>query len=114
MEAAQVEMLAYPPAGALPVTIGEAQPGNNCSLSANSGLPALSVPAGFSAEGLPVGIELLGAEFADERLVALGHAWEKAARLRRTPAATPPLAGNPVASANTLIDNVNARHEDRQ
>jgi Asp-tRNA(Asn)/Glu-tRNA(Gln) amidotransferase A subunit family amidase len=114
MAAAQVEMLAYPPAGALPVTIGEAQPGNNCSLSANSGLPALSVPAGFSAEGLPVGIELLGAEFADERLVALGHAWEKAARLRRAPAATPPLAGNPVASANTLIDNVNARHEDRQ
>ena len=114
MSTAGVEMLAYPPAGALPVTIGEAQPGNNCSLSANSGLPALSVPAGFSAEGLPVGIELLGAEFADERLVALGHAWEKAARLRRVPAATPPLTGKPVASANNLIDNVNARHEDRQ
>lgn len=113
MSAAGVEMLAYPPAGALPVTIGEAQPGNNCSLSANSGLPALSVPAGFSAEGLPVGLELLGLEFADERLVALGHAWEKAVPLRRTPPATPPLSGRPLASVDTRIDKDNALHEDR-
>jgi len=91
MTAATVEVLAYPPAGALPVTIGEPQPGNNCSLSANSGFPALSVPAGFTAQGLPVGIELLGAEFADERLVALGHAWEQSNALRRMPASTPPL-----------------------
>lgn len=111
MAAAQVEMLAYPPAGALPVTIGEAQPGNNCSLSANSGLPALSVPAGFSAEGLPVGIELLGRAFADERLVALGHAWEKAANLRRPPATTPALVGRPIAS--TLTNTDNSLHEDR-
>jgi len=114
MSSAAVEMLAYPPAGALPVTIGEAQPGNNCSLSANSGLPALSVPAGFSAGGLPVGIELLGQEFGDERLVALGHAWESATALRRVPASTPPLGGRPIASANPLIDTFNAIHEDRQ
>lgn len=93
MGSAGVELLAYPPAGALPVTIGEAQPGNNCSLSANSGLPALSMPVGFSADGLPVGMELLGAEFADVRLVALGHAWEKATQPRRAPAVTPPLVG---------------------
>ena len=113
MSTAGVEMLAYPPAGALPVTIGEAQPGNNCSLSANSGLPALSVPAGFSAGGLPVGLELLGPEFADERLVALGHAWERAAPLRRAPATTPPLTGRPIASATTLIDTHIAIHEER-
>jgi len=112
MSTAGVELLAYPPAGALPVTIGEAQPGNNCSLSANSGLPSLSVPAGFSAEGLPVGIELLGAEFTDVRLVALGHAWEQASQLRRVPASTPPLVGRPIASATPLIDTDNATDED--
>jgi amidase len=115
MTAAGVEVLAYPPAGALPVTIGEAQPGNHCSLSANSGYPALSVPAGFSAQGLPVGIELLGAEFADERLVALGHAWEQATGLRRIPASTPPLGRRPPAAAgqdNTDVGTALAIHHE--
>lgn len=116
MSAAGVELLAYPPAGALPVTIGDPQPGNNCSLSANSGLPALSVPAGFSAQGLPVGIELLGPAFADERLVALGHAWEKATQPRRTPGSTPPLGQPPLADGG-LVDStsghaVAAQHEE--
>jgi len=91
MQAQQVEILAYPPAGALPVQIGEAQPGNNCSLSANSGLPALSIPIGFSADGLPMGMEWLGTEFSDARLLALGHAFEKLVPHRRAPATTPPL-----------------------
>ncbi|MDP1933033.1 MAG: amidase family protein [Gammaproteobacteria bacterium] len=91
MQAQQIELLAYPPAGALPVRIGEPQPGNNCSLSANSGLPALSVPIGFSTDGLPMGIELLGAQFSDARLLALGYAYEQIAQHRRTPATTPSL-----------------------
>ena len=37
--------------------IGEAQGGTNCQFSAHSGLPALGVPAGFSDDGLPVGID---------------------------------------------------------
>lgn len=104
MQGANVELLAYPPAGALPVKIGEQQPGNNCSLSANSGLPALSLPTGFSAEGLPVGVELLAAEFADERLLALGHAFETSAQARRAPASTPPLA-----PSNTIANDSEER-----
>ncbi|MEZ5527499.1 MAG: amidase family protein [Gammaproteobacteria bacterium] len=42
MREAGVDVLAYPPIAALPVPIGESQPGHNCSLSANSGLPALA------------------------------------------------------------------------
>lgn len=91
MSAANVEFLAYPPIGALPVTIGENQPGNNCSLSSNSGLPALSVPVGFSADGLPVGLELLGAAFNDVALLAVGYAVEQLEQARRPPASTPPL-----------------------
>ena len=42
------------------------------------GLPALSVPAGFSANGLPCGFQLIGRPFAEARLYQLGHAYESA------------------------------------
>ncbi len=43
-----------------------------------AGLPALSLPAGFS-RGLPVGVQLLGPPLADERLLAVARAYERAA-----------------------------------
>ena len=91
MLAQDLELLAYPPIGALPVVIGAAQPGNNCSLSAHSGLPALSLPMGFSPEGLPMGIELLSGAFTDARLLALGYEFEQLTKHRRTPPSTPSL-----------------------
>ena len=41
--------------------------------------------------GVPVGIELLGPEWSEPRLLALAHAFEQAAGVRRAPASTPPL-----------------------
>lgn len=81
----ELDVIAYPPIGALPVLTGESQPGNNCSLSANAGYPALSVPVGFSADGLPMGIELLGGYMSDVRLLSIGHAIEQAWPQRRAP-----------------------------
>ena len=43
------------------------------------GLPALSVPAGFTPNGLPCGFQLIGRPFAEARLYRLGHAYEGAA-----------------------------------
>jgi aspartyl-tRNA(Asn)/glutamyl-tRNA(Gln) amidotransferase subunit A len=40
------------------------------------GLPALSVPAGSSGSGLPIGLQLIGRPFADETLIALGRAFQ--------------------------------------
>ncbi|HVO88542.1 MAG TPA: amidase [Casimicrobiaceae bacterium] len=40
------------------------------------GLPALSVPCGFTPDGLPVAMQLLGRPFAEARLLALGHAYQ--------------------------------------
>ena len=65
--------------------IGEMQMGNNCRLSANSGLPAIVVPGGFTADGLPVGVELLG------RAIKFAYAYEQATHHRRPPASTPAL-----------------------
>ncbi len=86
-----LDALVYPPIGELPVFTGESQPGNNCSLSANSGLPAISVPAGFSTSGLPVGLELLGHFMSDTRLVSIAYRIEQLLRPRKAPIATPVL-----------------------
>ncbi len=62
-----------------------------------SGFPDLIVPAGFTGDGLPVGISFLGPAFSEPRLLALGYAFEQRARARRTPAHTPPLSGERIA-----------------
>lgn len=42
------------------------------------GLPALTVPCGFSAEGLPIGLMICGPRYSEGRLLALGAAYERA------------------------------------
>ncbi len=42
------------------------------------GLPALCVPAGFGAAGLPMGMQLIGPHGADAALLALGQAYHRA------------------------------------
>jgi aspartyl-tRNA(Asn)/glutamyl-tRNA(Gln) amidotransferase subunit A len=41
------------------------------------GACALSLPAGFSAEGLPIGVQVTGAAFADAMLVRIGRAFQR-------------------------------------
>jgi len=65
--------------------------GNNRRLSPLIGFPALTVPAGFTAAGLPVGLEFLGREFSEGMLLRFGYAYEQATQRRRPPATTPPL-----------------------
>jgi len=43
------------------------------------GLPVLSVPCGFSSDGLPIGLQLVGRPFDENSLLRLGHAYEQAA-----------------------------------
>ena len=91
MSEQRLDALLYPTLRRRPARIGEAQAGTNCSLSAHSGLPALSVPAGFTADGIPIGMELLGPAFSDEALLSLGYGIEKTLKLRQPPFSTPPL-----------------------
>src|SRR6478735_4796885 len=60
LEEQRIDALVYPTLRRKPTLIGEAQGGTNCQLSATTGLPAISMPAGFSTDGLPIGLELLG------------------------------------------------------
>ncbi len=41
-----------------------------------AGLPAVSVPCGM-VDGLPVGLQIIGPHFAEERLLATAHAWQR-------------------------------------
>jgi len=43
-----------------------------------AGIPGISVPCGKSAEGLPVGMQMLTNHFEESRLLRLAHAFEKA------------------------------------
>jgi amidase len=45
-----------------------------------AGLPCISVPAGFSASGLPMGLQLIGRPQADASVLQLAHAYEQAAQ----------------------------------
>ena len=48
------------------------------SPAALAGLPALSVPCGFSDAGLPIGMQLIGKPFAEQTLFRVGQAYETA------------------------------------
>jgi aspartyl-tRNA(Asn)/glutamyl-tRNA(Gln) amidotransferase subunit A len=41
-----------------------------------AGIPAISVPCGFSAGGLPIGLQLMGSHFAEERLLRIAHEYQ--------------------------------------
>jgi Asp-tRNA(Asn)/Glu-tRNA(Gln) amidotransferase A subunit family amidase len=70
--------------------------GNNRRLSPVIGFPAITVPAGFTSDGLAVGLELMARPFAEPLLMRLAYAYEQETRYRKPPASTPALA--PVGS----------------
>ena len=95
-----VDLLIFPTSVTPPALIAEApnQPGagggspgaaprNNNSPFDVFGLPAISVPCGFTAGGLPIGLQIVGAPFAESTVLALAHAYEQATEwhLRRPP-----------------------------
>ena len=44
-----------------------------------AGLPGIAVPAGLDAQGLPLGLQLIGRPFDEETLFAAGHVIDQAA-----------------------------------
>ena len=65
--------------------------GNNRRLSPVIGFPAMTVPAGFTADGLPVGLELMARPFAEHLLIRLAYAYEQGTRHRKPPPSMPAL-----------------------
>jgi aspartyl-tRNA(Asn)/glutamyl-tRNA(Gln) amidotransferase subunit A len=80
----KVDLLAGPTTPTLPFRLGEktADPlemylSDVYTVTANlAGIPGLSMPCGFSDEGLPIGLQLLGPHFQEGRLLRAAHALE--------------------------------------
>jgi len=59
----------------------------------STGLPGIIMPAGYTKDNLPVGIEFIGKSFDDLRLLQVAYGYEQAAKKRKSPQITPPLPG---------------------
>jgi amidase len=87
----RVDALAYPTITRKANLIGQTQSGSNCRLASTSGLPAISVPGGFTPDGVPVGVELLGRAWSEPQLIKFAYAYEQSTRHRHPPTSTPAL-----------------------
>jgi amidase len=65
--------------------------GTPANLANLTGFPDLIVPAGFTGDGLPVGLSFFGPAYSEPRLLAFGYSFEQATRARRLPVHTPPM-----------------------
>jgi amidase len=87
------QVLPFPVELEYPTEIGGVQQENylewmrSCTLITPTGCPALSVPGGFTPDGLPVGLQVIAPPRADRRVLEVGHAFEQATRFgdRRPP-----------------------------
>jgi aspartyl-tRNA(Asn)/glutamyl-tRNA(Gln) amidotransferase subunit A len=93
----EVDLLITPTSPQLPITMEEARhpprrPAfslrNTAPFDAN-GTPAISIPCGFSKEGLPIGLQVSGPRLAEVSVLALAHAYERATEWHKK---RPPLA----------------------
>ena len=87
-----------PAAGTWPLTPGV----SGQSVSDYCGLPAITVPAGFTPDGTPQGVEFMAAAFEDAKLLQVAYGYEQATHLRKLPAATPALPGEKFDYGTTL------------
>jgi aspartyl-tRNA(Asn)/glutamyl-tRNA(Gln) amidotransferase subunit A len=78
-----VDLVVLPTLSTLPLKIAEATDPfalNACTFAFSiGGLPAISVPCGFSQSGLPIGLLIGGPRFSEPKILALAAAYEKAA-----------------------------------
>jgi Asp-tRNA(Asn)/Glu-tRNA(Gln) amidotransferase A subunit family amidase len=89
----QIDFLLFPTAQMLPPTREELYSQKwssqtfptNTVIASQAGLPAMSMPAGFTSEGIPVGLELVGKPFAEAQLLQFAYAYEKCAMPRKAP-----------------------------
>ncbi|GAA6622668.1 amidase family protein [Scytonema sp. NUACC26] len=53
------------------------------------GLPAITVPMGFSSQGIPMSLEFLGNYFGEAEIISYAYDYERATQLRRPPILVP-------------------------
>jgi aspartyl-tRNA(Asn)/glutamyl-tRNA(Gln) amidotransferase subunit A len=87
----KVDLIAGPVTPTPPFTIGEKVQdplsmylSDIFTVTANlAGIPGLSLPCGYSDEGLPIGIQILGPQFEEGRILRMAHALESTFIIRK-------------------------------
>lgn len=95
----RLDVIAFPDVRVLPPLLDDLKKSKwrtlsfpfNTFIASQARLPAISIPAGFTDEGIPVGLELVGKPFDEPTLIKLAYSFEQAAHPRRPPQTTPPL-----------------------
>jgi Asp-tRNA(Asn)/Glu-tRNA(Gln) amidotransferase A subunit family amidase len=87
-----VDILIYPTVRELPPKLTDVRDGfdvagfpTNTIIGSQAVLPAMSIPVGFSPEGVPVGMEILARPLQENRLIQLAALWEKLSAPRTAP-----------------------------
>ena len=53
-----------------------------CTVSINiAGLPAISIPCGFDKEGMPIGMQLIGNKFEEEKILNVAYSFEQGGKI---------------------------------
>ena len=103
MEANSLDVLIYPTNQQSPQALGDDyQFFPHTTLAPYIRFPAITVPAGFTAAGLPVGIDFLGRPFSEPTLTRIAYAYEQATGHRAAPASTPVIDCNDNALPDVL------------
>jgi amidase len=102
MDKYQLDALIYPHRLRRPMLIGprpsETIYSDTIQLSPLTGLPALIVPMGFTPDGNPVGLEILGRPWSEPTLIKLASGYEAVAKgVRKLPPTTPALPGETIS-----------------
>ena len=54
-----------------------------CTVSVNiAGLPGISIPCGVDKEGMPVGMQLIGNKFEEEKLLNIAYVFEQKTKFK--------------------------------
>lgn len=92
MKAHRVDAIIYPSWSNAPRLIGDfiSPHGNNSPVIApHTGQPSITVPMGFTLNGLPTGLQFLARPFDDEKLFKYAYAYEQATFHRKSPVMFP-------------------------
>ena len=95
MKAQNIDVLIYPswnyPAAKLDRAEEDYKGDNSQILAPVTGLPAITVPMGFTKNNLPIGLQILGIDNSEALLYQISYAYEQATHHRRAPETFPVL-----------------------
>jgi amidase len=92
MQSSDVDALVYPTWSHPPRRIGDisSPTGDNSQhIAPHTGLPAITLPMGYTRNALPAGISLLGPLYSEAKLIGYAYSYEQATKHRRAPVLSP-------------------------